>query len=85
MASPDVPIARTPAYRREVVTIVRLVRLAIMLVLVLLTVSFVVGIGTGTTGWLEKLVLIGLIAVCVYLAARVSAAATRLQTRLQRH
>ncbi len=73
------------AYRRGVVTLIRLARVALILVLALLTLSFVVGIGTSTTGMTEKVVLLGLIAACVYLAARVSTVASRLQERLQRH
>ena len=73
------------AYRRGVVTLIRLARVALILVLALLTLSFVVGIGTSTTGMTEKVVLLGLIAACVYRAARVSTGTRRLQERLQRH
>lgn len=67
------------------ITLVRLIRVALILVLALFAVSFVMGIGTSTTGWVEKLALLGLIAMCVYLAARVSFLAERVQTRLRRH
>jgi hypothetical protein len=61
-----------------VVTVVRLARVALILVLAFLTISFVVGIGTGSTGLLEKTVLVGLIGGCVYAAAKVTAVSERL-------
>ncbi|MGZ5418209.1 MAG: hypothetical protein ACXWDI_13600 [Nocardioides sp.] len=66
-------------------TLIRLIRVALILVLALLVLSFVIGIGNSTTGRAEKVVLLVLIAVCVYMAARVSTAAIRLQERFARH
>lgn len=66
------------------ITLIRLVRVALILVLAVFTVSFVIGIGSSSTGWLEKVALLGLIAACIYLAARVSTLAIRLQQRYAR-
>jgi hypothetical protein len=45
----------------------------------------VIGLGTSGTGVVEKMVLLALIAECVFLAAKVSTLAARTQARLQRH
>ena len=73
------------AYIGTVITLVRLARVLSILLLAVFTISFVVGLGTSGTGVLEKVVLIALIAGCVFLAAKVSTLATRTQARLQRH
>ncbi|HET6940426.1 MAG TPA: hypothetical protein VFI19_17540 [Nocardioides sp.] len=67
------------------VVVVRMIRVALILVLALFTVSFVIGIADSTTGWIEKVVLGVLIVLCVFLAARVTATAMRLQRRFARH
>jgi hypothetical protein len=67
------------------VTLVRLARVLLLLVLTFVVLSLVIGIGSGTTGALEKAVLVLLIVGCVALAAKVSTVAGSLQTRLQRH
>jgi hypothetical protein len=67
------------------VTLVRLARVLLLLVLTFVVLSLVIGIGSGTTGVLEKAVLVLLIVGCVALAAKVSTVAGSLQTRLQRH
>jgi hypothetical protein len=61
--------------RRTVVMVIALVRVArvlLILVLACMTISFVMGIGTGSTGVLEKVVLLGLVGGCVYAAAKVT-------------
>jgi hypothetical protein len=68
-----------------VITLVRLARVLLILFLAFFTVSFVIGLGTPETGTIEKVVLLALIAGCVFLAAKVSTLATKAQTRLQRH
>ena len=64
---------------------VRLARVLFLLLLAFLTVSLVIGLGASGTGAIEKLVLLALIAGCVFLAAKVSMLATRARARLQRH
>jgi hypothetical protein len=65
--------------------LIRLLWVAFILVLAVLCVSFVAGIGTPSTGPVEKVVLIGLFALCVYLAARSTGLATRLQAKVHHH
>ena len=81
-AFPEVP---PKAYFQMVITLVRLARVLLVLFLALFTVSFVIGLGTPETGAIEKVVLLALIAGCVFLAAKVSTLATKAQARLQRH
>jgi hypothetical protein len=52
-----------------VITVVRLARVLLVILLAFLTISFVMGVGTAGTGPVEKLVLLGLIGGCVYAAA----------------
>jgi Ca2+/Na+ antiporter len=68
-----------------VITLVRLARVLLILFIAFFTVSFVIGLGTPKTGAIEKVVLLALIAGCVFLAAKVSRLATKAQMRLQRH
>jgi hypothetical protein len=63
---------------------VRVTRVLLILALAVLTVSLVIGLARPETGVVEKLVLVALIAGCVYLAAQVSSWSTRLQARLRR-
>jgi|tagenome__1003787_1003787.scaffolds.fasta_scaffold20948182_4 hypothetical protein len=67
------------------ITLVRLARVLCLLVLASLAVSLVISLGTSGTGAIEKVVLLVLIAGCVFLAAKASTLATRTQARLQRH
>jgi hypothetical protein len=53
------------------VSMVRGVKVALLLVLFLFTISFVMGVGSADTGPAEKVVLIALIVGCVVLAARI--------------
>lgn len=66
-------------------TLVRLVRVLLILLLATFTISLVIGVGSPETGAVEKVVLLALIAGCVVIAAKVSTLATRAQERLQRH
>ena len=81
----DFPRVVPTAYLHVVITLVRLARVVLVLVIAFFTVSLVVGLGTPETGAIEKVVLLALIAGCVFLAAKVSTLATRAQARLQRH
>ena len=54
------------------IAVIRAARVLLILVLACTAISFVMGIGTGSTGVLEKVVLLGLIGGCVYAAARVT-------------
>jgi len=67
-----------------VITLVRLARVLLVLLLGFVTVSLVIGLGTPETGAIEKVVLLALTAGCVFLAAKVSTLATKARTRLQR-
>jgi len=69
---------------RWVITLVRLARVLLVLLLGFVTVSLVIGLGTPETGAIEKVVLLALTAGCVFLAAKVSTLATKAGTRLQR-
>jgi ABC-type arginine transport system permease subunit len=73
------------AYLQGVITLVRVARVLVLLLLAFFTVSLVIGVGTSETGVIEKVVLLALIAGCVVLAAKVSTFATKTQARLQRH
>jgi hypothetical protein len=64
-------------------TVVRATRVLLILLLATLTVSFVMGLGTSNTGWLEKAVLVLLIGGCVYAAAKVTTLSERLAERLR--
>jgi hypothetical protein len=65
--------------------LIRLVRVLLILVLAAFALSFIVGIGTQETGAVEKVVLLALIAGCVFAAAQVTKLASRLQARIPRH
>ena len=67
------------------ITVVRLVRILLILVLAALTVAFVVGLGRPEVGAVEKVALLALVAGCVVLAAKISTLASKAQERLQRH
>src|SRR4051812_24674405 len=66
------PASPWRAYLAKVITFVRAVRVVLTLVLVALVLSFIIGVARPETGILEKVVLVALIAGCVFLAARVS-------------
>jgi hypothetical protein len=81
----DLPRTPTWAYLARVIALVRLVRALVLLLLAFFTVSLVIALGTSGTGVIEKMVLLALIAGCVFLAAKVSTLATRAQARLHGH
>ena len=67
----------------RVIAVVRVVRVLLILVLGCLAISFVMAIGTGGTGILEKVVLLVLIAGCVYAAAKVTILSEKAVRRLE--
>jgi hypothetical protein len=81
----DLPSGADDAYLRRVITLVRLARVLVILLLATFTISLVVGVGSSETGAVEKVVLLALIAGCVVVAAKVSTLATKAQERLQHH
>jgi hypothetical protein len=87
MSGSERTLHETPrrAYFERVITLVRVARVLVLLLLASVVVSLVIGLGTSGTGAIEKVVLLALIAGCVVLAAKVSTLATRVQVRLQRH
>ena len=66
-------------------TIIRVARVLLILVLALLAVSFIMGLARPETGLAEKVALVGLVAACVFLAAKVTDWATRLRGRVAAH
>jgi hypothetical protein len=56
----------------SMLTAIRATRVLLILMLALLTLSFVMALGTSSTGLLEKAILLLLIGGCVYLAAKVT-------------
>jgi hypothetical protein len=68
-----------------VIAVVRVARVLLIIVLALLAVSFVMGVGTTSTGPVEKVVLLLLIGGCVYAAAKITAVSEGLVHRLARH
>jgi hypothetical protein len=51
--------------------------------LAVLAISFVIGLGTSTTGLIEKVVLLLLLGGCVYAAAKITGVTERVVQRLQ--
>jgi hypothetical protein len=68
-----------------VITVVKVIRVLLILMLAVLTISLVMALGTDNTGWIEKAVLLTLIAGCVYAAAKVTTLGERFVHRLARH
>ena len=66
-------------------TLVGLVRVLLILVLALFTISLVIGIGSPGTGAVEKVALLALIVGCIVVAAQVSKWATKARERSSRH
>jgi len=76
--------AKTPRRTfKKVITLVRLTRVLLTLVLAIFIVSFIIGVARPETGVVEKIVLLALIAGCICLAARVSTWATRAASAAQ--
>jgi hypothetical protein len=65
------------------VTLIRLGQVLLILCLAVFTISLIVGLARPETGVVEKVVLVGLIAGCVYVAAKVTALASSWQQRLR--
>ncbi len=63
-------------------TVVRATRVLLILLLALLAISFVMALGTSSTGFLEKFVLLLLIAGCVYAAAKITTLSAWMVQRL---
>ena len=64
-------------YLSGVITLVRIARVLVLLLLAWVAVSLVVGLAVAGTGAIEKVVLLALFAGCIYLAAQVSTFAAR--------
>ena len=65
------------------VTVVRIARVLLIIALAFMAISFVMGIGTPSTGLAEKAVLLALIGGCVYAAAKVTTLSERLVHRIE--
>lgn len=66
------------------VTVIRLGRVLLILALAFIAISFVMGIGTPSTGLFEKAVLLALFGGCVFAAAQVTSISERIVHRLER-
>ena len=66
------------------VTVVRLGRVLLILALALIAISFVMGIGTPSTGLPEKAVLLVLFAGCVLAAAKLTSISERIIHHIER-
>jgi hypothetical protein len=65
-------------------TVIRLARVLLTLVLAAITLSFIIGLARAETGPVEKVVLVALIVGCVVLAAKLATWSTRAQARFTR-
>ena len=81
----SLPGGGNEAYLRRVITVVRLARVLLILLLATFALSSVIGVGSSETGAVEKVALLALLVGCVGLAAKVSVLAGWAQERLQRH
>ena len=66
------------------IAVIRVARVLLIIVLALLAISFVMGVGTPSTGPVEKVALLLLIGGCVYAAAKITAVSEWLVHRLPR-
>ena len=64
------------------VTLIRLARIYLILLLAAFAVSSVIGVATPETGVLEKVVLVAMFGGCVFLAAKVTDVAAMLTSRV---
>lgn len=64
-------------------TVVRMTRVLLILMVAMLTISFVTALGSSNTGLVEKVVLLILIGGCVYATAKVTSLSEWLVRRLQ--
>jgi hypothetical protein len=67
------------------ITVVRVARVVLLLLLALFTIMLVIGLGTPDTGIVEKVALVALIVGCVALAARISTWADAVTQRIRTH
>ena len=67
------------------IALVRATRVLLILVLAVLTISWLMALGSSDTGWMEKVVLAILIGGCVLVAAKVTTLSEQLVHRLTRH
>jgi hypothetical protein len=67
-----------------VVTVVRLARVLLIIVLASTVISLIMGLGTASTGPLEKSALLALVGACVYAAAKVTTLSEQIILRLER-
>jgi hypothetical protein len=65
------------------VTLIRLARVFLILLLAMFAVMSVIGVATPETGVVEKVVLVALFGACVFLAAQVTSLATRFTRRVE--
>jgi hypothetical protein len=75
--------ASAPGISSNMILLVRTARVVLILLAAVFTLSLIIGLGSPTTGLLEKPVLAALIALCIVLAAKITSAATALQDRLR--
>ena len=73
---------RPNTYRRNVITLIRVARIALLLVLAVIAVSLIIGMFRPETGGYEKAALAALAAACIGMGVAVTATATYLQRRL---
>lgn len=64
------------------VTVIRLLRVFLTLVLAVITLSLIIGVARPETGPVEKVVMVALVAGCFVLAAKLATWSTRAQARL---
>jgi hypothetical protein len=62
----------------------RLVRILLLLLLATAILGLMMALATAETGIAEKVVLVGLIAICIYVASRVPTFVASLEARLHR-
>ncbi len=67
----------------SMITVVRTARVLLILMLAMLAISFIMALGTSSTGLLEKVVLLLLIGGCVYAAARITTLSEWMVQRLR--
>jgi hypothetical protein len=67
-----------------VLTVIRLARVVLTLLLAMITLSLIIGLARPETGPLEKVVMVGLVAGCFVLAAKLATWSTRARARLTR-
>jgi high-affinity K+ transport system ATPase subunit B len=71
------------AYLREVIFLVRALRVVLTLVLAAFVVMFTIGVARPETGIYEKVVLVALVVGSIVLAAKFSTWSTRAQSKLR--